>query len=106
MFLALFLFAFANCKQRKRRRAKYNAQEDGRWFYQQLTKYQRPFYDALEYWRKNNKLTGAPMMYLESDSNLKIKIQQIIIKQYVMGASSALNTHFLSAIAAWRADHP
>ena len=106
MFFALFLSALVNCAQRRRKNVKYDAQKDGRWFYQQLTKYQKPFYEALEYWRENNLLTGAPMMYLDSDNNLDNKVLEITIKQYLLGYSSALNTHFLSAVAAWRADHP
>ena len=51
-------------------------------------------------------LTKAPMMYLESDQNISHHVQDTLIKQYVLGASSAINTHFLSAIAAWRFDHP
>lgn len=106
MILSLLLASFASCKISYRRLAEYDYNKDGRWFYAQLTKYQQPFYDALEYWRINNLLTGAPSMYLDSDEHLNVKVDQSIIKLYISGKSSALNTQFLSAVAAWRFDHP
>lgn len=106
MILSLLLASFASCKISYRRLAEYDYNKDGRWFYAQLTKYQKPFYDALEYWSTNNLLTGAPSMYLDSDEHLKEKVDQSIIKLYVSGKSNALNTQFLSAVAAWRYDHP
>ncbi|OHT16478.1 hypothetical protein TRFO_02759 [Tritrichomonas foetus] len=77
------------------------------WYYKQLTKYQKPFYQALEYWRIEDKLKeGTCTMYLDSDSNLEFTIEQTLMMQYALGYSTALNQHFLSAVAAWRYDHP
>lgn len=104
MFILLLLVSFSSCK--KIILEDYDFANDGPWFYSQLTKYQKPFYEALEYWRTNNLLTGAPMMFLDSDGNLTNHVEEDLLKLYVMGKSSAVNTHFLSAIAAWRYDHP
>ena len=84
MILSLLLASFASCKISYRRLAEYDYNKDGRWFYAQLTKYQQPFYDALEYWRINNLLTGAPSMYLDSDEHLNVKVDQSIIKLYIV----------------------